>query len=80
MTLEELTVVAQHEFESIRRDMATKDELRTTEANILRAIESVDRHLLTYSSYWGDHLDRLDNQLAGIEKRVDFLEKTKHWN
>jgi hypothetical protein len=74
MTLEELAVVAQHEFESLRRDMATKEELRAAETNILRAIEGVDRHLLAHSSYWGDQVGQLDHRLQRIDKRVTLLE------
>jgi hypothetical protein len=76
MTLEELVVVAQHGLEAIRRDMATKDELTTTESNILRSIEKLDCHLLTLSYQWNGHIERIEDQLAGLERRVNVLEKT----
>jgi len=76
MTLEELAVLAQHEFESIRRDMVTKAELEATEANILRAIESLGRQVSTYSSEWNDLFERLDDRFERLENRVERLERS----
>ena len=75
MTLEELAILAQHEFESIRRDMVTKAELKATEINVLRAIKNLDLHLSTYVSQWKDHFERVDDELKEFEIRVDLVER-----
>lgn len=75
MTFEELAATSQHEFENVRREMATKEELRATEATILRAIESVDLHLASYASRWNEDFDSLDDHVGQIEGRVVMLEK-----
>jgi len=69
MTLEELAAASQHEFESIRSEMATKGDLRTVEATILRAIENVDLHLAGYASSWNEDFDRLDDRVQQLESR-----------
>jgi hypothetical protein len=75
MTLDELAAASQHEFESIRREMATKEDLRAVGASILRAIENVDRHLKSYASRRDDELGALDDHMQQIENRVAILEK-----
>ena len=82
MTLEELATLAQHQVETIRRDMATKDELHATGADILRAIEGVDRHLWAYSSHWGGQLEQLDQRVQELDKRLRLVENTmlKDWS
>jgi hypothetical protein len=75
MTLEELAAASQHEFESLRSEMATKGELRGVEGTILRAIGTVDLHVASYASRWNDDFDGLDDRMRQIESRVTILEK-----
>ncbi len=76
MTLEELSILAQYEFERIRREMVTKTELKATEINILRAIENLDHHLLTYASQWNGQFEQVDEQLEEFRSRLDLVDKS----
>ncbi len=70
MTIEELAAVSQHEFETIRRRMATKDDLQALQAAIIQAIENLDVKLETYASGWNEDFERLDKRVEQIDHRV----------
>jgi hypothetical protein len=69
MTIEELSISSQREFESIRNDMATREELKATEGNILRAIERMEDRLSVYASRWNGEFERLTDNVRTIESR-----------
>lgn len=69
MTIEELIVISQREYETIRNEMATREELRATEGNILRAIEGIGLQLAGYESRWNGDLDNLTDTVQAIERR-----------
>ena len=75
MTIDELAAVSQHEFESLHREMATKEELRGVGATLLKAIETIDLHLSSYALRWNDDFDRLHDRVHQIENRLTSLEK-----
>ena len=70
MTIEELAAISQHEIASIRRDMTTKDELRATEAAILRALEGLGAQIARHDSRWECQLDRIDDRLQELEQEA----------
>jgi len=70
MTIEELSTTSRHEFESIRNEMATREELKATEDNILRAIERLGDRLSVYASRWNNELERLMDNVRNLETRV----------
>jgi len=75
MTIEELAVVSQREFESIRNEMATREELKTIEQTILRAVEGLGFQLAGYASRWSDEFDRLSDRIQDIGNRVNRQER-----
>jgi hypothetical protein len=70
MTIEELSVSSQREFEIIRNEMATREELNVMEGNILRAIERMDDRLSVYASRWNGEFERLTDNVRGLESRL----------
>lgn len=70
MTIDELAVMTQREYESIRSEMATREELRAAENNILRAIEHLDGRLCVYTSRWNNEFERLADNVRDIENRL----------
>lgn len=70
MTIEELAAVSQREFESIRNEMATREELKAAEDNILRAIEHLGVRLSVYASRWNDEFELLADDVRNIESRI----------
>jgi hypothetical protein len=78
MTIEELAVISQREYESIRNEMTTREELKTTEGNILRAIESIGLQLAGYASRWNSEFDNLTDNVQAIEHRVNRLERSNN--
>ena len=77
MTIDELTVASQREFQAIRSEMATKEDLRSSETNILRAIEGIDLKISSYASRWTEDFAKLHDWVQELDSRVKFLEKTK---
>jgi hypothetical protein len=75
MTIDDLAVAAQGEFETIRSEMATKEELKSSTKEILRAIESIDGHLSAYVSLWNEDFAKLRGLTQELDSRVRFLEK-----
>jgi len=70
MTIDELATQSQRELESIRNDMATREELKVMEGNILRAIERMDDRLSVYASRWNGEFERLTDNVRGLESRL----------
>jgi hypothetical protein len=69
MTIEELAASSQREFESIRDEMATREELEATEDNILRAIERLGDRVSVYASRWNNEFERLTDTVCNLEAR-----------
>jgi hypothetical protein len=76
MTIEELAVLSQREYESIRDEMATREELRAAEGTILRAIEGIGLQLAAYASRWSSEFDNLTDNVQATEHRVNLLERS----
>jgi len=70
MTIEELYGFSQREFESIRDEMATREELKAAEGNILRAIGHLDDRLSVYASRWNGEFERLTDNVRSLEGRL----------
>ena len=70
MTTDELAAVSQREFESIRNEMATREELRAAENNILRAIERLGDRVSVYASRWNNEFERMADNIHNIESRL----------
>ena len=70
MTIEELAATSQREYESIRNDMATREELKVTENSILTAIEHLGTQLSIYASRWNGEFDRLADNVHNLEIRI----------
>ena len=68
--IEELASFSQREFESIRNEMATREELKAAEDNILRAIERLGVRLSVYASRWNDEFERLADNVRNIERGI----------
>lgn len=69
MTIDELAAISQREFEGIRNDMATREELKATEDNILRAIERLGDKISVYASRWNNEFERMADNIHNIESR-----------
>ena len=69
MTIEELAAASQRELESIRNEMATREELKATEDNILRAIERLGDRISVYASRWNNEFERLTDTVRNLETR-----------
>jgi hypothetical protein len=70
MTIDELAAVSQREFESIRNEMATREELKTTEDNIIRAIERLEDRVSVYASRWNNDFERMADSIHNMESRI----------
>jgi len=77
LTLETLARMTQGEFLALRRELATKDELRESTASILRAIEGVELKVSAYASRWTEDFDRLHGWVKELDGRVKLLEKRR---
>ena len=75
MTIEELVSASHREFESIRNEMANRDELKATQSTILKAIEGLGLQLSRYDARWGAEFDRLSDRVDDIGSRVHGLEQ-----
>jgi hypothetical protein len=73
MRIEELAVIVQHEDESIRNEMATREELEAMGGTILRSVERVGQQLSMYDSRWSGEFDRLAARVHEIEGRMSGL-------
>jgi hypothetical protein len=69
MTIDELVAVSQREFEIIRNEMATREELQATEENILRAIEHLGDRLSVYAARWNNDFEHLADKVHNLESR-----------
>lgn len=76
MTMEELAAISRREYEDIRNEMATQEELKATEGNILRAIEGIGQQLSLYASRWNGEFENLADSVEAIEHRVSRLERS----
>jgi hypothetical protein len=70
MTIEELAAASQREYENIRNDMATREELKVTENSILNAIEHLGTQLSNYASRWNGEFERLADNVRDLESRI----------
>lgn len=77
MTIDDLAAATQQEFQAIRSEMATKEELKETKTEILRAIEGVDMHLSAYASRSSEDIAKLQESVQELDGRVRVLEKQK---
>lgn len=76
MTIEELAAISRREYESIRNEMATREELKAAETNILRAIDGIGRQLAIYASRWNGEFENLSDSVRSMDQRVDRLERS----
>jgi len=67
MTIDELAALSQREYESIRNEMATREELKAAEDNILRAIEHLGARLSVHASRWDNEFERLADNLHNLQ-------------
>ena len=74
MKIKELAAISQREFESIRNEMATREELKSTEGAILRAIEGVGVQLSQHALHWNAEFERLSDQVQDIGNRLKLVE------
>jgi hypothetical protein len=70
MTIEELAVISQRECESIRNETATREELKATEDDVLRAIEHLGVRFSVYASRWNNEFERLADNVQSLESRI----------
>ena len=70
MTMDEVMTLSQREFESIRNEMVTREELKATEENILRAIERIGDRLSIYASRWNNEFESLADKVQNLENRI----------
>ena len=75
MTIDDFATAAQEEFQAIRSEMATREELKESKNDILRAIEGIDVHLSAYASQWNDDVTKLHELTQELDSRVRLLEK-----
>lgn len=72
MNIDELAAATQREFAAIRKNMTTKEDVRT----ILHAIEGIDLKMSSYASRWADDFAKLHEWVTEIDNRLRFIEKT----
>jgi hypothetical protein len=72
MNVDELAAASQREFQALRNEMATKEDVK----DILRAIEGIDLHIASYSSRWTDDFAKLHDWMQELDNRVKLLEKS----
>ena len=77
MTIDDMAAAMQQEFQAIRSEMATKEELKETRTEILRAIEGIDVHLSAYASRSNEDIAKLQESVQELDGRVRMLEKQK---
>ena len=77
MTIDDFAIAVEQEFETIRKEMATKEELNSKTREILRAIEAIDIHLSAYASRANDDIVSLQESVHELDNRVQFLEQPK---
>jgi predicted RecB family endonuclease len=77
MTIDDLAIATQQEFQAIRSEMATKEELKETKTEILRAVEALDVHLSAYASRSSEDIAKLQESVQELDGRVRVLEKQK---
>ncbi len=73
MTIEELAIISQRDYESIRNEMATRSELKSLENAILRSIEGIRLQWSVYNSRWSAEFDRIGDRISDIEGRMDVF-------
>jgi hypothetical protein len=70
MDIDHLASLWQHDFDTIRAEMATRAELRAIEGNILRAIDNLGIQLSQHASRWNDDCERLSDRVQNVENRI----------
>ncbi len=65
--VDKLARMSADEFQAIRRDMATKDELRETKVEILQAINDLGLHVNAWMS-------DTEHRFKDIEQRLNVVE------
>lgn len=71
MTIDDLAQAAEQEFQTIRKEMATKDDIKT----LLHAIEGIDLHLSAYASHWSEDFTKLHDWVQELDGRLRIVEK-----
>lgn len=74
MDNDQLAALLQREFESFRAEMATREELKATEGNILRAIEGLGVQLSQNAAQWSTHFERLSDHVHDLAGQLTKLE------
>ena len=62
-------------FREIRGELATKEELKESKTEILRAIEALDVHLSAFASHANDDVTILNGSVLEPDSRVRLLEE-----
>ena len=72
MTIDDLTLVTQQEFQHVEERFDRMEEIMGT---ILHAVENIDVRLSVYASRWDDDFSSLDEKVEEIDGRVRVSEK-----
>jgi phage regulator Rha-like protein len=70
MEVDHLAILIQREFESFRGELATREELRSTEIRMSRAIEGLAVQLSQYASQWNSRLEQLADHVHDLTNRM----------
>lgn len=76
MTMEQLASQWQRDFESIRNEMASREELRATERTILRAIDGLGVQLAAHAARWNGEYERISDRVDDLGQRVTRIEQS----
>lgn len=74
MDIDQLAALLQREYETLRGEMATRDELHGVESNVLRAIEGVSTQVRQIASQWTRDFERLTDRVHDLGGHVTKLE------
>lgn len=76
MNNDQLAALLQREFESLRAEMVTRDELRASEASTLRAIEGLGVQSSDFGVRWSGDFRQLSDQVQDLQNRVVICDKS----
>jgi hypothetical protein len=74
MDIDQLAALMQREFERLHDEMATREELKAVEGNVLRATEGRGTQLSQYAARWNSDFGRLADRVHDLGKHITKLE------
>jgi hypothetical protein len=77
MTIDDLATISHSQFEGLRREMATREELKATETVLLRALEGLGVQIAGYASRWDIEFDRLAGQVQELRDRSPSTKQSR---